>query len=361
MRAIEENRRGRTWQKLAGIVAASLLAVTVLGGTTLAAQPDWQVGHGTLYTSPTLSGASSSAVSAGKTAGFFEGLHNQTPSNISQLYLNAAITPNATLAGAEWTIKDASEGRVGSGTCVPTTAWVCSFGALNSGETVYVTLAFNIPSGVANGVTESLAASFNATGTPPGKNQSHGDVVPLSDSILISKNGDAAGDFNFLETADFQVADAPVGGNNKQSTSLSIGGLRIGAAVGDSPSLAPATGNDALVAEIVAQNAANAWFTCQQLTSLTSAIEVGNGGTFKDTNGAPLIKVTVSFKNAPSQLTGPHPFVYHYYLDAAGIGHAELVTASCTLAGGPLPDSTCLIVGSNKVTVWLFHNGNARM
>ena len=64
--------------KLAGIAAGSLLAVAVLGGTTLAAQPAWQVGHGTNHSSPAASGASSSAVSAGKTAGFFEWLHNQT-------------------------------------------------------------------------------------------------------------------------------------------------------------------------------------------------------------------------------------------------------------------------------------------
>jgi hypothetical protein len=355
MRAIEESRRGRTWQKLAGIVAASLLAVTVLGGTTLAAQPVWQVGHGTLYTSPTLSGASSSSVSAGKTAGFFEWLHNQTSSNISQLYLNAAVTPNATLAGAVWTIKGASESVVRTGACAPTSAWVCSFGALNSGETVYVTLAFNTPPDLANGVTESLAASFNATGTPPGKNQSHGDVVALSDSILISKNGDAAGDFNFLQATDFQVADAPVGGNNKQSTSLSIGGLQIGAAVGDSPTLTTPCDASLTVGF-------PSWFQCSQLTSLSSQVEVGNGKTFQNADSGPGIEVIITFSKAPSQLSGANPFVYHYYVDAAGVGHAELVTATCTLAGD-LPTNTtpCLIVGSNKVTVWLFHNGNARM
>jgi hypothetical protein len=357
MRAINGPRRLHGRRRLTGILAASLLAVTMLGGTTLAAQPVWQVGHGTLYTSPTLSGASSSSVSAGNTAGFFEWLHNQTSSNISQLYMNATVTPNATLAGAVWTIKGPGETQVRNGTCAPTSAWVCSFGALNSGETVYVTLAFTISSAAANGVTESLAASFNATGTPPGKNQSHGDVVPLSDSILVSKNGDAAGDFNFLQAADFQVADAPVGGNNKQSTSLSIGGLQIGAAVGDSPSLAPATCNAGLTVGFPS------WFQCSLLTSLTSAVEVGNGKTFQNTTGGPGIKVIVTFSKAPGQLSGANPFVYHYYVDAAGAGQAELVTAPCTLAAGGLPTNStpCLIVGSNKVTVWLFHNGNARM
>ena len=136
MRAFNGIRHRGTWQRVAGIAAASLLAVGVLGGTTLAAQPVWEVGHGTNHSSPAASGASSSAVSAGKTAGFFEWLHNQTPSNISQLYMNAAVTPTATLAGAVWTIKDASENPVSSGTCAPTSSWTCSFGALRSGQTL---------------------------------------------------------------------------------------------------------------------------------------------------------------------------------------------------------------------------------
>jgi hypothetical protein len=361
MRATDGNRRGRTWQKLAGIVGTSLLAVTVLGGTTQAAQPLWEVGHGTVYTRPgtpqLLSGASSSSVSAGKTAGFVEWLHNQTPSNISQLYFNATLTPNVALAGAEWTIEDASGTQGAPHPCAPTSAWLCSFGALNSGETVFVTLAYTIPSAAADGATESLAASFNATGTPPGKNQSHGDVRPINDSILISKNGDADGDFNF-QAGDFQVADAPVGGNNRQSTLLSISGLQVGAAVFDSPSLTAAKCNATLVADIVAQNP---WFSCQQLTTLTSAIEVGNGKTFTDANGAPLIKVIVSFKNAPSQFTGLHPFVYHYYVDATGGDHAELITATCPDGGPTALSGPCLTIGNNLVTFWLLHNGGIRM
>jgi hypothetical protein len=362
MRVIEGNRRPGAWHKFAGIVAASLLAVTVLGGTALAAQPAWEVGHGTIYTPPGApqlsSGASSSSVSAGKTAGFVEWLHNQTPSNISQLYFNATITPNAALAGAVWSIKDSSETLVRNGACAPTTASLCSFGALNSGETVYVTLAYAIPPATVDGTKETLTASFNATGTPPGKNQSHGDIRSDNDLILVSKNADADGDFNFLNDAGFHVADAPVGGNNRQSTSLSVGSLQVGAAVFDSPSLTPAKCNATLIAAIVVQNP---WFSCQLLTSLTSAIEVGNGKTFTDANGAPVIKVIVSFKNAPSQFGGSHPFVYHYYVDASGGDQAELITDTCPAGGPTALSGPCLTVGNNLVTVWLRHNGGIRM
>jgi hypothetical protein len=37
------------------------------------------------------------------------------------------------------------------------------------------------------------------------------------------------------------------------------------------------------------------------------------------------------------------------------------VTATCTLSGGfPTNSGPCLIVGNNKVTVWLTHNGRSQ-
>jgi hypothetical protein len=362
MGAKVENRRVSTWRKLAGIVAASMLAVTVLGGTAQAAQPTWQVGHGTLYTSPTPSGASSSSVAAGKTAGFFEWLHNQTPSNISQLYMNATLTPSATLAGAEWVIKDSSEISVRSGICVPTASWLCSFGAVNSGQTVYVTLAYTIPSGVADGVSEALAASFNASGTPPGKNQSHGDVVSLSDSILISKNADASGDFNLDSiTGLFTVFDNAPSGNNKQGTSASVNGAeaQVGISVGDSPNLSQ-------VPCIAPAGGFPSWFSCSLLTSLTSYIEVGNGKTFNNPNGpgTPGIKAIVQFSNPVNQLTGDHPFSYHYWVDATG-AHSEIITDTC-FAGTINPDfpgntAACItVINSRQVVTWLLHNGGMK-
>jgi hypothetical protein len=351
----------RTWQKLAGVISASLLAVTVLGGTTQAAQPAWNVGHGTLWTSPTASGASSSSVGAGKTAGFFEWLHNQTSANISQLYLNASMTPAATFAGAEWTIKDDAETFVRAGTCAPTTSWLCSFGALNSGETVYVTLAFTISADVADGRTDTLNASFNATGTPPGKNQSHGDVVPLTDSILVSKNGDANGDFQLDPTSGlFTVLDDAPGGNNKQGTSASVNGAeaQVGISVADGSKLTQ-------VPCIAPDGGFPSWFSCSLLTSLTSYVEVGNGKTFDNPNGAgtPGIKVIVQFKDQVQQLTGGHPFIYHYYVDGTG-AHSEIIDTVCTIATNNYPSNTgpCIVVTSSRqVTGWLTHNGGLRM
>jgi hypothetical protein len=354
MRVSEGNVRVRTWRKLAAIIATSVLTITIFGGTVQAAQPNWPVGHGTDYQADPApaSGASSSSVAAGKTVGFFEWLHNPGASNISRLYVNATTSSSLSLVGATWTIEDIA-GNVRGDVCAPTTAWLCSFGALNAGETVYVTAAFRTAANLADGTQQSVRFEFNATGTPPGGNKSHGDFVPLPDSVKISKNGDADGDFNFNQTTALSVATAPVGGNNKQSTSITVGGTQVGAAVADGPGLTTPCDAD-LTAGFPD------WFSCSLLTTLTSNIEVGNGKRFENPNrpGTPGIKGVASFKNAPNQLFGVHPFVYHYWEDESG-AHAELITTVCTLStdGTPLDQGTCLTIGPSSVTFWVFHNG----
>src|SRR6185295_12245892 len=117
---------------ITGLVTASVLALSLFaGGTALAANPSWVVGHGT-DSAPTApqpaSGASSSAVGAGRQVGFFEWLRNDDTSNISQLYLTASTTPSATVAGATWTIKTAAGTTVRAGVCPTATPLTCSFG-----------------------------------------------------------------------------------------------------------------------------------------------------------------------------------------------------------------------------------------
>jgi hypothetical protein len=356
MRANEGNRRVRTWRKLALISSVGLLALSVIGGgTTNAATPTWTVGHGTSYLAnpaPT-SGASSTAVSAGARVGFFEWLHNGDTSNISQLFLNASTSPTATVFGAQWTIKDVTDLiTVRSGTCPTATPLVCSFGALNSGQTVYVVVAYTLSSGLSDGTIENASFDFNTTGTPPGKNNSHGDLTSITDSVTVTNNGDAAGDFNFDQST-FTVADnQKLSGKNVQATSASFAEVLTGASVGDSPSLSIPCNSSLLPG-----------FDCTQLTSLVSAVEVGNGKIFNNTSGGPGIKVVVIFSQSPKQLSGSAPFVYHYFTDSSGIGHAELITEACTYDANNLPTNSnpCLTVVNKMATVWLFHNGGLRM
>lgn len=361
MRANILPRAPRRRGLITGLVTASVLTLSLFaGGTALAANPNWIVGHGT-DSAPTASqpdsGASSSAVGAGRQIGFFEWLRNGDTSNISQLYLTASTTPSATVAGATWTIKDAAGATVRTGVCPATTPLTCTFGALNSGNTVYIVAAFTTRSTLADGATQAVHFEFNTTGTPGGKNNSHGDAKAIDDQVTVTSNGDANGDFN-LAQASLTVADNQSLQSNKnpQATSVTVNALAVGAAVGDSPTLTTPC-NATLTAGFPS------FFSCSLLTSLTSTVEVGNGKTFNNANGAgtPGIKVIVSFAKAPSQLSGANKFVYHYWTDTAG-AHAELITATCTIVGGfPSNTGPCLVVGNGNVTVWLTHNGNMRM
>src|SRR5262249_4316606 len=162
------------------------------------------------------------------------------------------------------------------------------------------------------------------------------------------------GTFNFDAAGTVTAASAPVGGANKQSTSLTLDAGLVGAFVNDSPSVPAAKCSKALIADILVQNP---WFSCNKLSTLTSLIAAGNGASFKNPAGGPAIKVTVSFLTAPSQLKSGHPFGYHVYTDAFG-DHAELVTDVCTFnTGETVPNNTtpCLTLGTNSITVWLFH------
>ena len=208
-----------------------------------------------------------------------------------------------------------------------------------------------------DGATQAVHFEFNTTGTPGGKNNSHGDAKAIDDQVGVTNNGDANGDFN-LAQASLTVADdqALQKNRNPQATTVTVNALAVGAAVGDSPTLTTPC-NATLTAGFPS------FFSCSLLTSLTSTVEVGNGKTFNNANGAgtPGIKVIVSFAKAPSQLSGANKFVYHYWTDTAG-AHAELITATCTIVGGfPSNTGPCLVVGNGNVTVWLTHNGNMRM
>jgi len=350
----------QTGRRLTGIGVASLLALSLLGGgNALASTPGWTVGHGTdssnVYWSAQ-SGASSSVVSAGNDVGFFEWLRNDGTSNISQLYLTATTTPSAPVLGAVWKIANASgDGR--SGTCPATAPLSCTFGALNPGETVYLTAAFT----TGTGTSLSVDFDWNSNGVTLSDkgHTSHGDTVRISDSVAVAltSNGDAAGDFHFDQTdLDIAVADDQVlSKTNPQATSAHVVAALTGLAVADGAALSTPC-NATLTAAYPS-------FSCKQLSSLTSTIEAGNGRTIVDGNGHPLINVTVSFAKMPSQLNGAHPFVYHYYLDSSkGTPTVELITSTCVYVDGLLTNTdSCFTVGLDQITIWLKHNGNARM
>jgi hypothetical protein len=362
MRAIQPTHRRRG--VLAGLIAGSLLAWSLLGsGAALAATPNWFAGLGTDRTAvpqPT-TGQSSTSVAAGKNVGFYTWLWNDGTSNISQLYITATF--DGTSAGATFVVKNAAGTVVGSGACAPATALDCSVGPLNAGNTVYVTSAFTTKSTAADGAIVPVSFEYNTTGTPPGKNNSHGDALDLADSIQISKNGDASGDFNLNNPAGLNIADdQKVSPQNPQATSANVAS---NVQLGIGGSVAEIAGTSSFCDTTILVNP-QPWFSCSLLTSQISTVQIANGKNLNNPNvapspGTPGIQVKILFKKAPSQLSGSQPFVYHRWTDSSGADHAELVFNPCHYTNG-FPDQSgpCLTVSNNAVTVWLIHNGGMR-
>jgi hypothetical protein len=368
MRAIPSQHRRRGLA--AGLVMTSVIALSILGGgTALAANPTWNVGFGPDSSVAAPSGASQSTVSAGQQVIFSEWMRNDDTSNISQLFLTSKASAPATVVSASWIITSSSGSTVRTGTCPAVTPLACTFGALNSGNSVAFSALYNVGSGIADGTVLTMTYEFNTTGTPPGKNNSHGDAKQILDKVTVAKNDDAAGDYNFDgQQGSTTVSDVTkLTGKNTQGTSASVFASLVGVAVGDSPTLStPCDPSFFDPGTPVPQG-----FSCDtSLTSLTSTVEVGNGKTFKNALNGPGIKVLINFTKSPDQLGGANPFVYHYYQtysfasdgSVVATPHAEFVAAPCTIGAGGVPTNTtpCLIVGTKQVTAWVFHNGNMR-
>jgi hypothetical protein len=369
MRANVGNGRVRTWRKLAGLTVTAILALSVIGvGTAIASTPaGWVAGYGTNSSAtapqPT-SGASTSVVSAGNNVGFYEWLRNDGPSNISQLFVNAA-TPSAstaTLVGAKWSINDSS-GTLRTGDCPVAADLVCSFGAVNAGQTVYLIAAYTIGANVANKTSVSVTFDWNTTGVPPGKNKSHGDATSKTDSVTVAgtDNADAAGNFNFSQGGITVADNQTLSASNAQATSGAVSStLPVGAYVADGASVDQTFKCDASLV-------LPASFNCKSLSSEWSQVEVGNGETFANASGGPGIQVLITFSKLPSGLKGSNPTLYHYWTTLAldsnsktvTVPHAELITALCTFDEGRLPTNgtSCLTVINNTVLVYVFHNG----
>ena len=189
----------------AGIVTASLLALSVLGGGTDpgSRRAGRRSRDGLRRRRQPASGASSTAVSAGKKVGFFEWLRNDDTSNISQLYLNApAPTPTRDLAGAE--LDDQGRGpapRSGNRRLPAATPLTVPFGSPELRATPSTSsLAFTTPSTLADGATRGpVAASFNATGTPPREESTAtatSKALDDSRSLITQRTATPTGDFN---------------------------------------------------------------------------------------------------------------------------------------------------------------------
>jgi hypothetical protein len=186
-------------RRAAGVVSAAMLAVMLIGPATVsAAQPGWQFQNIALLPD---------SVSPGSSAGYTFRIHNGGSSNISHLYLTDSVN-------AAPTFFVNSRGTV----CQQSPTLFCSFGALNSGASIDVTVAYATPSsGGAFDVTFQLNSN-GATFSDRGGN-SHGDSL---NSPKLTTALNAGTNFNgrfALDTSDVST-DPNLSKQNPQSSKV---------------------------------------------------------------------------------------------------------------------------------------------
>ena len=186
-------------RRAVAVVTGAMLAAMLIGPATVsAAQPGWEFTNLALLPS---------AVSPGSSAGYSFTIHNGGSSNISHLYLTDSVN-----AAPTYFVN--SRGTV----CQQSPTLFCSFGALNSGDSIDVTVAYATPtSGSAFDVTFQLNSN-GATFSDRGGN-SHGDSLNSPKlTTALSSNKNFAGAFS-LDTTDV-ATDPSLSKQNPQSSAV---------------------------------------------------------------------------------------------------------------------------------------------
>jgi uncharacterized repeat protein (TIGR01451 family) len=322
MRATEGNRRVSTWRKLAGVIAAAALALSIFGGGTVsAATPSWKM---TVTPTP-------SKVTTGESAGYVVQIFNTGKSNISQVFLTDGLVKldDGTLA-IPAQILPTTFISTSQGTCDSLgTRLNCALGAIRARNSATVTVAFS------TGTNSVLQRIFevNTTGVAgdnPGS--SHGDVLQGVGTTTTGTGDDFAGRFivdNSVVVNDFLT----LGNRNLQSTKVNVPAGAHGVSVAD--------GNDA--SPIDCPVTTPCW-------SQTSEVHVDNGATFSSG-----FSVEIGIYRDLSQTVHG---VYHQF-DTPHNGVAGETLSACPKHGAPSHCFTVVKTGAGNilVTVYLTENG----
>ncbi len=307
--------RQRSLKTIAAAASATLLAISIFGASGVsAAQPGWKL---TVTELP-------SAVSPGADAGYRVLIENLGPSNISQLFFTDSVDAVPTFFTST---------RAG---CAVDPRLFCTFGALNSGDSITVVIAYATP--LSGAATFDVTFELNTTGktfSDKGKN-SHGDAKQATASTDLNSDQNFAG--GFIDGS-FSVANGgTLGRRNIQSTSATGSGNGVPVTVQD--------GSGASAACAAALQ--NPLGECSEVNVAEGAV-VG---------GLITIVITIFDKNVPNNIDVGEVFVSHTFtLDGvtttfAIVTHCppEPVAADCLSA-------ELLANGDLQITVYVDHNG----
>ena len=195
------------------MIGATLLLSALVPAAT-AAPPKWSM---------TVTQLVPGGVSAGSEQGFDIVITNTGSSNISSLYLFDTVGDNTVYV---------TDSR---GLCNPAGGPLyCNFGALRSKESVTARVAYAFPTSKGDG---NITFEINTTGVVLGGNNSHGDALLRSQTVLLlAGDSDKAG--RWVTTPGYNVANNQVlGGTNPQATKVSGLGQYIPVTVEDGSSV----------------------------------------------------------------------------------------------------------------------------
>lgn len=305
--------RATSIRRLAGGSAALLMAgatVLSMASVATAAPPRWVM---TVASLP-------SQVSPGAPAGYRVVLTNDGPSNISALYLvsNKSATPIYLHSERSGACGDENP---------PTTSLSCSFGALNAGVSVTITVAYTTST---SGSSFAIQFQANTTGATFSdvKGRSHGDTLTTNASTMLSANKNFAGAFT-TSASDVVGNSAQLTGKNKQATK--VVGVPVGydATVEDGPT----TTGDCDPAR----------FACSSLFGEWSVVNVNSGNALI----APF-QIQITFKTGTPSA----------FLHSNSATDQELV-GQCAGNAAPAPAAVpCFTWAGNTATIYTLRNGS---
>lgn len=372
--------RARSTRVIASlIIAASLLTASF--ATTFGAVPNLGVGGGTntsLFNATGVTGATPTAVTPGKVAGFYLFAENRDAANVSSFFLTASTVATVTPEGALWS--NFPNGPWTS--CETSPSLKCTFGEFSSGEKIYVIAAYNLPTATSTSRTNCLTDpnrqtqpansygvnptgaswvcvdfQFGATsGFVPGKNKSRGDAYHWFDAVNTDTGADQEAQFPFCDFSSTAACDPSLltvsntqslGKANPQWTQVQVP-------------------NDRAVFN-TAQNVADGAKvpqTCPGNTTQCAAAFLGQWSQVDVNAGQDLntawIQIDIGVYGVSANKIST---VFHFY-QSNGAWLLETIDDRCANSNGPGPVTsdpcfwvTSLQGSSSQVTIWTHHNG----
>lgn len=300
-------------RRLAGVTAAVAL-VAALGAAPVAAKtPGWQFLN--VQTLP-------ATVGQNAVAGYTFTIKNGGKSNISSLFLTDSVNAVPLFVSNSRGI-----------TCETSPNLKCSFGALGSGATINVTVAYRVGTSTFNNTFQ-----LDTTGDPAGGNNSHGDSLfaPVSTAVSSSVNFDGG----YVVDDQEYATGGTLGTSNKQTSQVNVSDTLLPVTIEDGPSVTGA---------------------CTLATGDSCAHVIGEWTALSVPGNQNLIKVTLMVlgSTVPKKVGASDIYLLHN----GNTGGTYAIKTICDNIAAPT-NAECIKVtkvGSNyKIEAWLNANGTLR-